>query len=71
MKKVSSNAQRVIKGAVLPESVPELVKSLSSHVNVLEEYPDGLDRVFGRHHRGNKKAQTVPAGECANWSDLK
>ncbi|MGA2877233.1 MAG: IS110 family transposase, partial [Nitrososphaerales archaeon] len=71
MKQASSNARRVIKDAVLPESVPELAKSLSSHVGVLEQYPEGMDHMLGRHHRGKKKAQSLSANEHANWSDLK
>ena len=37
MRQTSFNAQRVIKDAILPESVPELAKSLSSDVSVLEQ----------------------------------
>ena len=70
MRQTSSNAKRVVKDAVLPESVPELAKSLSSHVDVLEEYSEGMDRILGRHHRG-KKVQSVSAGEHAKQSDLK
>ena len=37
MRQTSFNAQRVIKDAILPESVTELAKSLSSDVSVLEQ----------------------------------
>jgi transposase len=69
MRKASSTARRVIKDPVLPESVPELAKSLSSHVDVLEQYSIGLDRMLGRHHRGKK--DKASSGEPANRSDLK
>ncbi len=55
MRQTSFNAQRVIKDAILPESVPELAKSLSSDVSVLEQYSTNLDRMLGRHNRRKKE----------------
>ncbi|MDH2900742.1 MAG: IS110 family transposase [archaeon] len=68
MRQTSSNARRLIKDAVLPESVPELAKSLSSHVEVLEQYSERLDRMLGRHHRGKSKASPE---ERVQRSDLR
>lgn len=55
IRQTSYNAKRLIKEAVLPKDVPELARSLSSNVGVLEQYSTSLDRMFGRHHRGKKK----------------
>ena len=44
------------KDAVVPEDVPELAKSLSSDIEVLEQYSTGLDRMLGRHNQGRKKS---------------
>ena len=63
VRQTSYNAKRVVKDAVLPEDVPELAISLSSDVDVLEQYSTSLDRMLGRHNRGRKKS--------ADRSDLK
>ena len=54
IRQTSYNAKRVIKDAVLPEAVPELAKTLSSDIQVLERYSTNLDRMLGRHNRGSK-----------------
>ena len=55
VRQTSYNAKRVIKDAIMPEDIPELAKSLSSDIEVLEQYSTGLDRMLGRHNRGRKK----------------
>ena len=66
-KQASSDAERVVKDAVLPESVPELAQDLSSYVSVLKESPEELDRMRKRRHNHGRNS----AEGHTNWSDLK
>jgi transposase len=68
-KQASSIAERVVKDAVLPDSVPELAQDLSLYVDVLKAGPEELDRIRNRHNRGTKNIQS--AGVRPSWSDLK
>ena len=58
------NGKRVIKDAELPEEVPELAKSLSSDIGVLEQYSTVLDCMLGRNNRGRNKSS-----DGSFWSD--
>ena len=56
VRQTSYNAKRVIKDAVMPEDVPELAKSLSSDIEVLEQYSTGLDLILRRNNKLRKKS---------------
>lgn len=68
-KQASSDAERVVKDAVLPDSFPELAQDLSLYVDILKEYPEELDRIRNRHNRGTKNVRL--AGVHSSWSDSK
>jgi hypothetical protein len=48
MKDVSKRASRELKNVSQPESVPELIKNLTSKADLLESYPEDLGRKLGR-----------------------
>ena len=51
MREVSKKASRVVRNAAQPESIPELAKNLTSRADLLQSYPEDLDRMLGHVKR--------------------
>jgi hypothetical protein len=49
---VSRKARREIENAVQPESIPEIIKSLTSNSDLVQSYPENMSRLLG--HSRNK-----------------
>jgi transposase len=55
---VSSKARREIENAVQPESVPEIIKSLTSKSEMIQSYPENMSKMLG-HSRVRSKKRTI------------
>ncbi len=57
--------RRVLANVATPDKVPALIKDLTPHADVLERYPEEMQRMLG-HHRGRRGGSSHAGTESAS-----